>query len=100
MRVWSWNLQTLGDRLDAPTDRASRLSCATIVIAVSSRNATPLRRRGHAASPENVSVLQPALRDRLDELNKSRVGSGLPVEVSNRPCALEDFRVHAGLPLR
>jgi hypothetical protein len=26
VRVWSFNLQTLGDRLDAPTDRASRLS--------------------------------------------------------------------------
>ena len=26
VRVWSFDLQTLGDRLDAPTDRASRLS--------------------------------------------------------------------------
>jgi hypothetical protein len=26
VRVWSFNLQTLGDRLDAPTDRVSRLS--------------------------------------------------------------------------
>src|SRR2546426_114847 len=30
VRAWSCNLQTLGDRLDAPTDRASRLSCATV----------------------------------------------------------------------
>src|SRR5678815_1111816 len=26
VRVWTFNLQTLGDRLDVPTDRASRLS--------------------------------------------------------------------------
>jgi hypothetical protein len=63
VRVWSCNLQTLGDRLDAPTDRASHSRCATGVTCVSSWSVSPLRRRGYAAPPENVSALQPPLRD-------------------------------------
>jgi hypothetical protein len=30
VRAWSWYLQTLDDCLDAPTDRVSRFSCATV----------------------------------------------------------------------
>jgi hypothetical protein len=63
VRVWSCNLQTLGDRLDAPTDRASHSRCATGVTCVSSRSVSPLRRRGHAPSPENVSAVQLPVRD-------------------------------------
>ena len=63
VRVWSFDLQTLGDRLDAPTDRASRLSLCHGLTCVSSWSVSPLRRRGHAASPENVSAVQPPLRD-------------------------------------
>jgi hypothetical protein len=62
VRVWSFDLQTLGDRLDAPTDRAGRLSLCHGVTCVSSWS-VPLRRHGHAASPENVSAVQPPLRD-------------------------------------
>ncbi len=62
-KAWSLTLQALGDRLDASTDRGSQVQLCHGFVVMSSRSAPRLRRRGRAASSENLPTLQSPLRD-------------------------------------